>query len=205
MAKSIKEQNTVLLVAAVIWNVGIFEYMFFGSVLDFGSWYSFITVPLIVCFLIVLNGVIDPSNKVRLVFWRWNNSLPGSRAFSQLAKEDPRIDLDSILRIEGEDILNSPEKQNYVWFKRYYKPIKNDPAVMTGHRYYLFTRDYTSLSFIFMLCLPPFGFQYSETYSMLVCYIIVMCAQYLVVRWAAVKYGERFVTTVMALSEIEET
>lgn len=204
MAKSLKEQNAGRLAAVCIGNLVIFGWMFFGVDLDFRKWHSFLPVPLAVGFLAVLNGLVDPNTKARLVFWRWHNPLPGSRAFSELAKNDRRIDLDKILRAEDEDLLKSPEKQNLVWFNHYYKPIKNDPSVMSNHRDYLFTRDYASLSFVFLVLMSSLGYVYSETWNTVLCYIILMLGQYLAVRWAATKYGERLVTTVLANAKIKE-
>lgn len=204
MAKSLKEQNTGRLIAVCAGNVAIVALIFFGSEIDFEKWQSFLPVPLTAGLLAVLNGLLGPNAKARLVFWRWNNPLPGSRAFSVLAKRDDRIDLDGILEVEDEDLLNSPEKQNYVWFNRYYKPIKNDPSVISNHRDYLFTRDYASLSFLFLVTTLLFGYAYSENSNTVICCAIFMLCQYLIVRWVAVGYGERFVTTVLANAKVQE-
>src|ERR1700730_9284409 len=56
-------------------------------------------VPLLA---IVLSGVLGDTWKARLVFWRWNNPLPGCRAFSELLASDPRIDVASLRSRLGE-------------------------------------------------------------------------------------------------------
>lgn len=204
MAKSLKEQNAGRLAAVCVGNVVIFGWVFFGSEIDFRKWHSFLPAPLAAGFLAVLNGLVGSNFKAKLVFWRWNNPLPGSRAFSELAKKDPRIDLNRIIRVEGKDLLKDSEKQNSIWFNHYYKPIKNDPSVMSNHRDYLFTRDYASLSLIFLVPMSSLGYIYSESWNTTSCYAVLLLLQYLVVRWAAARYGERLVTTVLANAKVQE-
>ncbi len=54
--------------------------------------------PLIV---FVLLGVVNSNNKARIVFWKWRYALPGHRAFSALAHNDPRIDLKLLKNISS--------------------------------------------------------------------------------------------------------
>lgn len=204
MAKSLKEHNISRLAWVCIGNLAVFGVLFLDLELDFNKLKQFLPVSMVTALVVVLNGFVGPNSKARLVFWRWKNPLPGSRAFSELAKNDPRIDIDGILRNEDEDILESPEKQNYVWYNKYYAKVKGDPSVMSNHRDYLFTRDYASLSFIFFFPMSFLGYLNSETWHFVFFYTLIMAVQYFGARRAAVTNGERFVTTVLANATTRE-
>lgn len=204
MAKSLKEQNIWRIAGACAGNIAVFGLLFLDIELDYNKLKPFLPASMVTASVVVLNAFVGPNSKARLVFWRWRNPLPGSRAFSELAKNDPRIDLNSILRNEGEDLLESPEKQNYVWYNKYYAKVKKDPSVMSTHRDYLFTRDYASLSFIFFFPMSFLGYLNAETWHTVLFYTLLMFIQYIAVRLAAVRNGERFVTTVLANAKITE-
>src|SRR5208282_4310181 len=51
---------------------------------------------------IVLSGVLSDAGKARLVFWRWQNPLPGCRAFTELIVSDPRIDVAALRKKHGD-------------------------------------------------------------------------------------------------------
>lgn len=204
MTKSLKEQNVLRLAGVCVGNIGVFGVLFLDFELDYNKLKSFLPASIVTALVVVMNGFVGPNCKARLVFWRWENPLPGSRAFSELAKNDPRIDIDAILRNEDEDILESPEKQNHVWYNKYYVKAKNDPSVMSNHRDYLFTRDYASLAFIFFLPMSFLGYLNAEALYTVFFYILLMVAQYIGARRAAVMNGERLVTTVLATSKVEE-
>lgn len=59
-------------------------------------------------FVGVVNAIIGPKAKARLVFWRWDHPLPGSEAFTRYAHEDHRVDLVELadLREVGSDLIN---------------------------------------------------------------------------------------------------
>lgn len=89
-----------------------------------------------------------PAKEV-IVFWRWNNRLPGCRAFSHFAEHDSRIDTDHIRALGGDPLL-PPKEQNHLWYNMY-KGVADTPSVTQSHRRFLGFRD---LSVVVLLTTP---------------------------------------------------
>lgn len=209
MAKPLKDQNTVRLMAVVVANLAIFLMILEADVLSAGDFQRLIKdlsdlIPavLAIALLTVANGLIDPQTKARLVFWRWTNPLAGCRAFSEHAQRDPRIDVASLERKLGK-LPEDAREQNATWY-RLYRTVKSEPAVTHNHRDYLFTRDYTSLAALFLIVLGGLAIYQIDGWSRTLPYIAFLAAQYLIVRRVATIYGHRFVTTVLAVKAAEE-
>lgn len=149
---------------------------------------------------LVLVGIIPSRHKEKLVFWRWNNPLPGCRVFTELAPCDSRIDLDQIEKKYGE-IPTNPKKQNNLWYS-IYKNYRDKPAVVASHRERLFTRDLTSISLIFLALLPISFFAVGGTLIAKFTYSGFLVFQYLALRIVAKNYGERFACNVLAEVEV---
>ncbi len=156
-------------------------------------------------FLVVAVGVINaffsPTAKARLVFLRWNHPLPGSRAFSKLAKTDTRIDLNK-LRAKIGAFPKAPGRQNAVWYSLY-KAIENDPAVSQVHKSYLLTRDYTVFAALFVPILGGLALAQFPSSTMALSYLGSLVVQFVLVVRAARTHGFRFVTTVLARTSAE--
>lgn len=147
----------------------------------------------------VLNGLLSPDIKYRLVFIRWHHALPGHRAFTKYAVRDPRIDLPALEKLHGGTLPVDPVEQNRAWY-RIYKTMENDPAVRQVHRDFLLVRDYTGLSAIFLVLYGAVGLYAIPSTKTGAVYIVVLAGQYIVARQAAFNYGVRMVTTVLARS-----
>lgn len=172
-----------------------------GLGFDPKSWMNWLPAPLSIVLVVILNGLIDAQTKARLVFWRWHHPLPGSRAFSEIAKADSRIDIEAIRQKFGK-LPRSPQKQNAAWYGLY-QSVKHDPSVSTNHREYLFARDYTSLAALMLAPLACLGFWYSENLLVASIYTTILIVQYLVARKVASNFGYRFAATAMAVSSAE--
>jgi len=55
------------------------------------AWKDIGAVALAAVATTILNGILSPDAKARIVFWRWRHPLPGCRAFSHYLKKDVRI------------------------------------------------------------------------------------------------------------------
>jgi hypothetical protein len=146
----------------------------------------------------VLNGVLSAETKARLVFLRWNNALPGHRAFSRYAASDPRIDLAELIKVQGSPLPVNPVDQNRAWY-RIYKTVDKEPAVSQVHRDFLLLRDYTGLCAQFVVVYGGVGLYATSSRKVGLLYLAMMIVQYAIVRQAASNYGIRMVTTVLAL------
>lgn len=204
MSKPLKEQVSGRLLAVIVANLAIYVVLLKVDILTAASWRAslrdvgdLIPAGLGLALLTVANGLLGPQTKARLVFWRWRNPLPGSRAFSVHAKRDPRIDPAVLQRLIGE-IPNDEAEQNSAWY-RMYKTVDSDTSVTHAHKEYLFTRDYACLSVLMLVGLGGLGFMQIYDFWHAILYLGLLAAQYLVVRFVAANYGRRFVTTVLAL------
>jgi hypothetical protein len=168
---------------------------------DFRSIFSdpqkLVPVGLAVLISTVLNGVISADTKARLVFLRWRNALPGHRAFSEYATSDPRIDPQLLRQLLGSAFPIDPVDQNRTWY-RLYKSVEKEPAVDQVHRDFLLLRDYTGLSVLFILFNGSVGLYAISSLKVFGIYLLMLVAQYALVRQAASHYGVRMVTTVLA-------
>ena len=202
MELSLKDKNRSLLALVVLANIAIYlaalnEWFSIDNWLEtLTSIQKLVPVLLISIFTGVINAQIDHKNKARLVFWRWSHPLPGSRAFTEYAKTDSRINADA-LRKHQEPLPTEPDEQNALWFK-WYREFQNEPGVKQVHREYLFTRDWAGISFLIILLLGPLALWQMESIRVAVIYLAVLLAQYLLVRRAARNHGIRFVASVIA-------
>jgi len=201
---SLKEKNRVPLLTIVVANALTFYLVatvnaigIFGlSVLVKDS---ISALPAGAMFVItsVLVEVLGSKMKARLVFWKWANPLPGTRAFSEIIHTDDRIDIEALKRKIGPFPTN-PREQNSTWYKLYLA-LGNNPRITQVHRDYLFTRDYTAISVLFLFVGGAAIWVFSP-YLNAIGYDTALIVQYLIVRNSAMHHGERFVTTVLALT-----
>lgn len=161
------------------------------------QWHDFLPAGAGVALASVINGLLSPSIKASLVFWRWKNPLPGSFAFSYYAERDPRIDVAALRRIVNPWPIE-PRDQNVQWYKLY-KSVEAEPAVIDAHRHFLFTRDYSAIAFFMLFAAGPLSIWYIASRATAGVYLGILALQYLLVRQAACNYGVRLVTTVLAL------
>ncbi len=144
---------------------------------------------------VVLNGLLGDLAKTRLVFWRWQNPLPGCRAFSELMGTDPRIAIE-VLKTKCGRLPEDPKEQNALWYQLYKKHTAS-VTVIEAHRAYLLTRDMTALSAVFAVLFSIGIFVALATWKTTTLYIAFLIAQYLILSTSARNYGTRFVLNVL--------
>lgn len=202
--KYLKKANTPTLVVFLAWNVALFLVANNGistfwitireRIVELkaqDSLFSFLT-PLV---LAVACGLLPPSWKATLVFWRFKDALPGCRAFSVLAKSDPRIN-ESFIHSQLGIQLNSPREENAAWY-RWYKSVQNQITVQESHKQFLLNRDLTGISFLFFVfgsfALLPAG---SSAFNLGI-YAVITMLQFIVFSVVARNHGNRFVCNVI--------
>jgi len=146
---------------------------------------------------IVLSGIMPNSFKEVLVFWKVKNRLPGCRAFSHFATEDPRVNIESLRNKIGK-LPKEPKEQNRVWYSLY-QQYRDDKIIWGSHRDFLLTRDLASLSFLFLVVFSLILLLFNNSDSNYVfAYLGYLVIQYLSLSLAARNYGNRFVCNVLA-------
>ena len=144
----------------------------------------------------IINAQLTPLQKARIVFFSWNDPLPGSRAFSHYASRDPRIDVKA-MQAKWAPIPNDPHEQNALWY-RIYQQEQDTQAVRHLNRGWLFARDYACICVLFFFVLGAVGIFQMPSLASWSIFTAIVAAQFLLARQSAVHHAERFITTVIA-------
>jgi len=152
----------------------------------------FLPVP-----IVFLSSLLSHSQKAILVFWRFRNPMPGSRAFSVHVHTDTRVDVDALKKNVG--AFPSDERdQNAMWY-RLYKQVEIEVSVLESHQKYLMFRDIAAMSLL-LVPLVAFGlFLFGNTTSAVAWSVVVFAVQYLIAALAARNSGTRFVQNVLCI------
>jgi len=138
--------------------------------------------------------------KARIVFGRWRNPLPGSRALEEANLDtDSRIDRERLRAAVGGTFPRGTCEQNVAWY-RLFQLWAEDSRVKHVHFQWLLYRDLTWLA----LLLLALGLAAAavNTYVRSVALVAPRIAALLMVlfRAAASQHGKRFCNTVLALA-----
>lgn len=110
--------------------------------------------------VVALDGILPARFRDRLVHLRWNDPMPGSRAFSDIVKTDSRIDIKNLKAKHGR-FSKKPADQNKLFYKLY-QSVAKLASIESGHKSYLLTRDLATITYILttpaviMACYPIF-------------------------------------------------
>lgn len=151
-----------------------------------------VSIPIVV---IILSGVLSETMKARLVFWRWQNPLPGCRAFSVLVGSDARIDV-KILAAKHGKFPRNPTAQNGLWYK-IYREHKTKSMIWASQQVYLLTRDLSAIAAclaILFSTAAAFELVNGKTW---IEYTFFLMVQYGIIASAARNYGNSFVVNVL--------
>jgi hypothetical protein len=131
MAKPLKQQNRKALLVGG--NLLVYLLLLWSGSFDIKSLKSLIRAIISVsgglALITIAGGLMDPMMKARLVFLRWQDPLPGSRAFSEVGRCDPRIDMDRLEKHFG-PFPEPGAAQNRLWFG-FTRPCRMSPRFST--------------------------------------------------------------------------
>lgn len=203
MPSSLKDKNKLPLFLVAAANLAFFYATIKNDAVFSGEWsrlFSDISeaVPVGLGLVLVsaLNSFISADMKSRLIFLRWRNPLPGSRAFSRLAPRDSRVDLRHIEDIYGE-LPSDPGEENRLWYK-IYKSVENNESVIQAHKEFLLFRDYGVLSLFMWIFMSAYSYIKMNNINEWLIYSSIMMIQFIITMRAAQTNGNRLVTTVLA-------
>lgn len=201
MAIPLKTKNIALILAVIVTDSIAIVMMAFPS--ELGQLVKLVTetrilaVSIMPVLVMLITSLIPAEAKTVLVFWRLQNALPGHRAFSKYATNDPRINLE-VLKNKVGPFPEDPRKQNATWYG-IYKQVENEPSVLLAHGQYLLFRELAVLSVflipIVLALLSILGTNRSALYYA----ALFFSVQYLVTTIAARNHGVGFVTNVLAV------
>lgn len=153
-----------------------------------------VLLPVVV---LLLTGLLSHDAKAMLVFWRFANPLPGSRAFIEYAPSDARIDMAALRRNVG-DLPSDAREQNQKWF-RLYRVVGDELTVAEAHRMYLLYRDMAAMSLPLIVLIPMGLLIVGSSLVSLALSAVLFAVQYLVCCLGAQNSGKRFVCNVLAI------
>lgn len=153
-------------------------------------------------FITLLNRQVGSNFKAILVFWRARHPLPGNFAFSELAPQDSRIDLNRLKQAVGGIFPIKPEEQNKAWY-RLYQQQKNNPSILNSHKDYLLFRDLTWITTI-LAVVCPLTMYFTHHGIAAIWYFTSCIVLYGLCRRAAQASAQSFVITVMASAAAEQ-
>ena len=206
-SKSLNEQNWPGLLAITALNLIVFVVV---SAIDPApysklakAWGFLLPAGVGLAMIRVINGLINAKTKDRLVFWKWQNPLPGCEAYTVYAKSDDRYTEAEVFRIFHPDLddpktWRKPTNQNAHWYNRIFLPVQDKPAVQQAEKNFLFTRDYAAISFVMLISLGVAGSFVITTNSNWALFSLGLMVQYLLARTAARNYGIETVTNSIA-------
>lgn len=209
MGRTLKQKNQPYIITFIAVNALALGLLIVGRqrvsdlVTSFtrGDW-SFIgklvAVPAVVTLLTSLIGwAFSKRVKETLVFWRLRDCLPSSQAFSQVAKNDPRIGLEHIARRYGQ-LPVEPAAQTALWY-RIYKAHESQASVEDAHGAYLRFREMTAFSVVILL-IGIVGVIWLTRHDLKTwSFLLIIVLEYLVTMSAARNAALHFVTNVLAL------
>ena len=147
-------------------------------------------------FTIVFEGILHSNLKAIIVFWRLKNTLPGNRAFSVIARNDPRIDLNKLLTLFPNGFPEKPKDQNSAWYQLFRK-FSDTPTIYDAHKSFLLTRDLASLTFILMPFLLTAHLFWKTPGITIFYHILLLVVMMIIISLSAQNYGKRFVANVL--------
>ena len=145
--------------------------------------------------VLVLSCCLPEKVKNVVVLWKIKNPLPGCRAFTELAKNDPRIDINELSEKYGK-LPKGPVEQNRLWYK-IYKNKQNEPIILASHGRWLLFRDLGAIALIFLLVLPSASLIPSPGTESAI-YSGLLLVQYILLSIAGQNTSKRFACNVLA-------
>jgi hypothetical protein len=205
MSTSLVEQNRPTLNAFVIANVVLLYLVIVGfspdttlpAVIE-AFFKSAAAMTLVGILTVLLGGLLSPLAKAQIVFLRWEEPLPGSRAFTAEILNDPRINRDVLEKKLGK-FPTVAQKQNEEWY-RLYKKHEDKPSVTQAQMSYLLTAE---MVIIGLIALVIFGISTYFKPGIIEVpyynYVLALLIVQLLLTWKAARtYGVSFVRNVLA-------
>jgi len=205
VTESQKDENRLGLYSAVVLNAVVLYALVTTQRVEPAAWMRALAnvqlaIPAVLGlgFVTLLNSQLSPKTKERIVFWEWEHPLPGSRAFTWFLPRDHRIDA-ATLEARFGPFPTEPSDQNRTWY-RIYSTVRDEPAIVTMRRTYLFARDYAALVALMLIFFGGIALIQLRSPLHFILYTLALLVQFWLAINAARKTAERWVTTAMAMA-----
>ena len=214
MGKSLKDKNRSQLIAFVLLNAIGLGVLLEGfsqvlSLLDSVTKENvailgkLVVLPAALALVIgILSWGVPKSWKETMVFWRIHNCLPSSRAFTQIAFRDPRVDRPRLVEKYGQ-LPSEPAQQTALWYSLYRKNAE-EVAVEDAHCAYLRYREMTALIGSVMVAFLAASVLIHPSIRTIAVGVFAIVAEYLLILLAARHAANHFVANVLAIESAAE-
>lgn len=214
MPRTLKQKNRPQLIAFVILNaiglgfllqgvareVALVQSLTKGDIAILGK---SVAIPAALSLVIgVLGWAVPKSWKECMIFWRIHDCLPSSRAFSEIALRDPRINFGRLVAKHGE-LPSAASRQTALWYSMYRKNA-GEASVEDAHAAYLRYREMTALAASVMICFLTASAWVHPSARTLSIGIAAILAEYLLLLFAARHAASHFVANVLAIESGSE-
>lgn len=200
---SLKDRNLRALYSLLALNIAAFFALAHLEAIRTGDWpklasgwMAVLPVGVGVALTALLNSLVTADTKARLVFWRWENPLPGGEAFTRHGPNDNSVNMDALAAKHG-PLPTDPTAQNKLWF-RIFKSVSSEPAVAQAHRLYLLARDHSVMALAMVVILGIAAAFFIRPISTAGIYVLLLVIQWAIATRAANVGGHRFVNNVLA-------
>ena len=141
-------------------------------------------------------GLLSARWRDRIAHMRFTAPLPGSRAFSKIAAEDYRVDLETLRSVYG-PLPADPVEQNRLFY-RMSKAVGDDPGVCNAHKSYLAARDIAVICWLALIPLSMAAFILAPRSNGAAIYAAGLALVAIAASVITRNYGVRFVQNVLA-------
>lgn len=203
--KLIKDKNRKWLIFYLLFQVALFALFaaavsptfkdvneFLSKLKSPSGFFPLLSFPIV----IVLEGLIHSKYKAVLVFWRRKNPLPGSKAFTDIAPNDPRISMDALKAMYPDGLPEDPHDQNSSWYKLY-REYNEKPIVYDAHKFFLLTRDLAALTVVLIPFCAVAHLLWSTAASAIAYHVLALVVIFIIISLSSQHYGKRFVANVL--------
>ncbi|MGB5082839.1 MAG: hypothetical protein WBO23_19090 [Burkholderiales bacterium] len=158
----------------------------------------YLTSGFVACLVaLAFNAFLPAAFKHVLVFWRLRDVLPGHRAFTEFARNDPRVDLARLREKYGAFPTNGAD-QNRLWYRLLQKQ-EGHPAVAGAHARFLALRDMAASTALLAGLLTVSAVIVHTDARFYPLLLGILAIEYLMLRVGAVNEAERLVCNVLAM------
>lgn len=203
MTLSLKSQNRPLLIifslaiGAGLW--WLIEPYSMDKLADLDKIYqSAVFVGLATIFTLLVGELVPSRLKLLLVYWKWVNPTPSSRAFTDLMQKDFRIDPSSLEEKYG-PLPTDPAEQARKFFS-IYKPLDGEISIDDAHKSYLLFRELCAISVVFAIFGTAVAFIWTREFLPPLVFFLISSVMYTVCAIAGQNAGKRFVANVLAVA-----
>lgn len=203
--KTLKEENNKMIISFVIINLVLgylFLYMNDPNIDNINDFYKSIISKKSIFYLItpfialVLTNLLSSNFKAKLVFLRFRDPLPGSRAFSKYLYKDVRIDVANI-KDKHNPLPEKANEQNALWYS-IFKKYPDNTMIVGSHKNFLLLRDLSCVSVLLFIIFSIVWMLSSGLFINPFNYFVYLLLQFITLNICANNQGCRFTCNVLA-------